>query len=90
METKYFNFFCSNQTIAIVCHHAVVQQHPLPTNASGYLVVIAPGAVWLADCGCQFFGGEPVATVTEVGHSRANGVISSEHTSVHWRAGYTA
>lgn len=90
MKTKYINFSHSNQMISNVCHRAVVLQHPLPTNASGYLVVIAPGAVWLADSGCQFFGGEPVATVTEVGHSRANGVISSKHTSVHWRTGYTA
>lgn len=60
------------------------------TAASGYLVVVAPGAVWLADCGRQLFGGEPIAAVAEVGHPCADRVISSEHTSVHWRAGYTA
>lgn len=60
------------------------------TAASGYLVVVAPGAVWLADCGRQLFGGEPIAAVAEVGHPCADRVISSEHTSVHWCAGYTA
>lgn len=68
----------------------LLPQHPLLTDASGYLVVVAPGAVWLADCGRQLFGGEPVAAVAEVGHPCADGVISSKHTSVHWRAGHTA
>lgn len=68
----------------------LLPQHHLLTDASGYLVVVAPGAVWLADCGRQLFGGEPVAAVAEVGHPCADGVISSKHTSVHWRAGHTA
>lgn len=68
----------------------LLPQHPPLTDASGYLVVVAPGAVWLADCGRQLFGGEPVATVAEVGHPCADGVISSEHTSVHWCTGHTA
>lgn len=68
----------------------LLPQHPLLTDASGYLVVVAPGAVWLADCGRQLFGGEPVAAVAEVGHPCADGVIRSEHTSVHWRTRHTA
>ncbi len=71
-------------------HPASLPQHPPLTDASGYLVVVAPGAVWLADCGRQLFGGEPVAAVAEVGHPCADGVISSEHTSVHRRDGHTA
>lgn len=60
------------------------------TAASGYLVVVAPGAVWLADCGRQLFGGEPIAAVAEVGHPCADGVISGEHTSVDGRARHAA
>lgn len=52
--------------------------------------MVAPGTVWLADCGRQLFGGESVAAVAEVGHPCANGVICSQHTSVHGRAGRTA
>lgn len=52
--------------------------------------MVAPGAVWLADCRRQLFGGESVAAVAEVGHPCADGVICSQHTSVHWRAGRTA
>lgn len=52
--------------------------------------MVAPGAVWLADCGRQLFGGESVAAAAEVGHPCADGVICGEHTSVHWRAGRTA
>lgn len=63
---------------------------PLLTDASRYLVMVAPGAVCLADCGRQLFGGESVAAVAEVGHPCADGVICSQHTSVHWRAGRAA
>lgn len=88
-------FFCN----LISPNHYFLLCAPLPfqlskassllTKASGYLVVIAPGAVWLADCGRQLFG-EPVTAVTEVGRPCADGVISSEHTSVRWRIGHTA
>lgn len=64
--------------------------HVLLTDASRYLVVVAPGAVCLADCGRQLFGGQSVAAVAEVGHPCADGVICGEHTSVDWRAGRAA
>lgn len=70
-------------------NHSPFSPHLFLTDAPGYLVVVAPGTVWLADCGRQLFGGEPVTAVTKVGHPCADRVISGEHTSVHWRDGHT-